>query len=87
MYLFHQRHYSYLTFPVSYERKILKDVTNRTDINEDLVHSNSVKLSSKNVMFVVVIGIILSVYLWAGRSKISAELKSSRLSHKGQSES
>ena len=32
MYLFHQRHYSWLTFAVSYQRNILKDVTNRNGI-------------------------------------------------------
>ena len=32
MYLFHQRHYSWLTFAVSYQQNILKDVTNRNGI-------------------------------------------------------
>ena len=32
MHLFHQRHYSWLTFVVSYQRNILKDVTNTNGI-------------------------------------------------------
>ena len=49
MYLFHQRHYSWLTFAVSYQRNILKDVTNRNGIKAATIkfflHSGGVKVS------------------------------------------
>ena len=48
MYLFHQRHYSWLTFAVSYQRNILKDVTNRNGIKAATInfflHSGGVKV-------------------------------------------
>ena len=70
MYFFHQRHYSCLTFAVSYGRNIFKDVTNRNDI----------KAATMKVCIIAAvlnfprkrdvcscIGVILSVYVWAGR--------------------
>ena len=49
MYLFHQQHYSWLTFAVSYQRNILKDVTNRNGIKAATIkfflHSGGVKVS------------------------------------------
>ena len=57
MYHFHQRHYSCLTFAVCYQRNILKDVKNRNGIKAAMIkfffNSGSVKLSSKNAMFVI----------------------------------
>ena len=48
MYRFHQRHYSWLTFVICYERNILKDVTNRNGIKAATIkffwHSGGVKV-------------------------------------------
>ena len=37
MYLFHQQHYSSLTFAVFHQRNILKDVTNRNGIKAAMI--------------------------------------------------
>ena len=49
MYLFHQRHYSWLTFAVFYQRNSLRDVSNRNGIKASTIkfflHSGGVKVS------------------------------------------